>query len=85
MAAQALPDEVRELADRLLTQAQIDALVLYELGCGYGRVASLLGVSTPSARDRIHRGLMALEPHAPNLSDMSERRRPRSVMPPPPS
>lgn len=51
----------RETAERTLTRKQLDALILWEDGLGYGRIGLKLGISTSSARDRIHRALRVIE------------------------
>lgn len=39
----------------LLTPAERDAVVLYQLGWGYRRIAKHLGISMTSVRDRLER------------------------------
>jgi DNA-directed RNA polymerase specialized sigma24 family protein len=54
--------DVLELADRVLTRAERDAFLLWEVtGAGYVRIGRLLGISRSSARDRVRRALDRLE------------------------
>lgn len=45
----------------LLTSEQMRALVYWSQGCGYGRIAKILGVSRDAARGRVKRALGTLE------------------------
>lgn len=58
---EALDPKIRAAAHRACTPAQLDALKLWEDGLGYRRIAMQLGITTSSARDRIHRALAAVE------------------------
>lgn len=57
MSWHSLDPTTRELAERLCTEKELQALKLWENGCGYRRTAHILGISMSSARDRIHRSL----------------------------
>lgn len=48
-------------AHGLLTSEQLRALVYWSQGCGYGRIAKILGVSRDAARGRVTRALHTLE------------------------
>lgn len=63
MSWQTLDPAIRELAEAVLTPKQLEAYRLWEDGLGYSRIADLLGISTSSARDRIHRSLRTIEHH----------------------
>lgn len=52
-----LPPEIRELAERVCTRAELDALKLWDAGYGYARLGAALGISRSAARDRIKNGM----------------------------
>jgi len=55
---------ILQLAKRTLTPEQYEAWELWEAqGLGYKNIGAKLGISTSSARDRIHRAIARLEPH----------------------
>lgn len=55
-----LPPAVRELAERVLTVKQLEAVKLWDAGAGYRRVGLMLRISTSSARDRVQRAVARL-------------------------
>jgi DNA-directed RNA polymerase specialized sigma24 family protein len=61
MSWEAVDPAIRAMAARVCTPPQLEALKLWEDGLGYRRIASKIGISTSSARDRIHRALAAIE------------------------
>jgi len=61
-----LPPEVRELAERVCTRKELEALKLWDAGAGYRRVALMLGISPSSARDRIVRAVRKLAAATPS-------------------
>jgi DNA-directed RNA polymerase specialized sigma24 family protein len=61
MSWSTLPPPFRTIAERELTARQLEALVLWEDGLGYTRIAAKLGISVSAARDRIHRALRNIE------------------------
>lgn len=63
MSWNTLHPTIRQTAERVLTEKQLDAYKHWENGLGYGRIATLLGISPSSARDRVHRALSAIERH----------------------
>jgi len=54
---------IRRLAALTLTKPQLDAWRLHVDGCGYSRVAQILGISRDSARDRINGANARLRHH----------------------
>lgn len=61
MTWQSLPPELRELAERVCTAKELEALRAREAGAGYRRIALMLDISVSSARDRVQRALAKLE------------------------
>lgn len=59
----AVDPTVLELAAKVMTPPQLEAWTLWEQGLGYKNIGTKLGISTSSARDRIHRAIQRLEPH----------------------
>ena len=55
--------QILQLAASVLTPEQYQAWELWERGLGYKNIGTKLGISTSSARDRIHRAIARLEPH----------------------
>lgn len=51
---------MRELAERLLTVKELEALKLWEAGAGYRRVARMLDIAPTTAQDRVRRALRKL-------------------------
>jgi DNA-binding CsgD family transcriptional regulator len=58
---QTLPPEIRDTAKQALTPRQYQAWELWEQNLGYTRIATILNISTPAARDRINRALTNIE------------------------
>lgn len=54
------PPELREVIDRVCTPEEADVVRLYEQGCGYRRMASILGISRDTARNRFQRAIAKL-------------------------
>lgn len=52
-----LPPHVRHLAERVCTDAELDALKLWDAGYGYARLGAALGISRSAARDRVKNGM----------------------------
>lgn len=65
MSWSTLPPDLRELAERVCTGKEVDALKLKAAGYGRRRIAVILGIGETSVRDRIRGGerkiLVALE------------------------
>ena len=60
MSWSTLPPDLRELAERKCTPAQLEALKLWDADAGYGSVGVMLRISKDSARDRIRRAITKL-------------------------
>lgn len=55
MSWSALPPEHRELATRILTRRQLDALKLHHAGWGYESMGRVMECSTSTAREHLVR------------------------------
>lgn len=66
MAWKTLPPELRELAERVCTPKQLDALKLWDAGLGYRRIGLALHVSPTTARDLVQRALQKMKRAAPD-------------------
>jgi predicted DNA binding protein len=55
-----LDPRTREVAERVLTAKQLEALKLWDAGAGYRRVARMLGIAPTTAKDRVQRALEKL-------------------------
>jgi DNA-directed RNA polymerase specialized sigma24 family protein len=58
-----LPPEVREAMHAVCTPDEIDTLKLYAGGMGYRRIASALGITRDTARNRVDRALNKIRRH----------------------
>lgn len=58
-----LPTRLRQLAETTCTPKELEALILWNRGAGYRRVADQLGISVSTARDRIDRATRKLHAH----------------------
>lgn len=56
-----VPPEVREVAERVCTPAQLEALKLVGEGYGYKRAARMLGVTTGAVRDRLNGAYLKIQ------------------------
>lgn len=57
-----LPPAVRQAAEQHLTRKQLDVLKLYLAGFGTRRIAALLGIAEPTAREHLRRATERLAP-----------------------
>jgi len=58
------PDpRILELAKQHLTRKQLDVLKLHLAGCGTRRIATMLDISEPTAREHLRRAKARLRPH----------------------
>lgn len=60
MSWASLDPEVREVAERVLTDKQLTALKLWENGAGYRRIGLILNVAMSTARGRVVRAIDTL-------------------------
>lgn len=54
-------DDIVEIADRVCTRAQAEAVELYESGFGYRLIAQRLGLSPTTVRDRLDRAWIRID------------------------
>jgi DNA-binding CsgD family transcriptional regulator len=55
MSWRTLPPHVRQAAEHALTRKQLDVLKLHLAGCGTRRIATMLSISEPTAREHLRR------------------------------
>lgn len=53
MSWNTLDPTIRQLAERELTRKQLDVLKLHLAGCGTRRIATMLSISEPTAREHL--------------------------------
>jgi DNA-directed RNA polymerase specialized sigma24 family protein len=58
-----LPPHIRQAMREHCTPDEVQVLKLYAGGMGYRRIASALGISRDTARNRVQRGLDNLRDH----------------------
>lgn len=58
-----LTPELQTIAQQVLTRKQLDVLKLHLAGCGTRRIATMLDISEPTAREHLRRALAKLRPH----------------------
>lgn len=58
-----------QIAERVCTAKELEALILWNRGAGYGRIADMLDISPSTARDRVKRARRKLLPHLPETEE----------------
>lgn len=58
-----LPPHIRQALRENCTPDEVQALKLYAGGMGYRRIASALGISRDTARNRVQRGIHKMRDH----------------------
>lgn len=53
MSWNSVPPDIREIASASLTRKQLDVLKLHVGGCGTRRIAMMLGIAEPTAREHL--------------------------------
>jgi DNA-binding CsgD family transcriptional regulator len=63
MSWKTLDPNIQTIATRELTRKQLDVLKLHLAGCGTRRIATMLDISEPTAREHLRRARAKLRPH----------------------